>query len=83
MRFRRRRRTGAPHAVRTRTLLLIAAVCMAPIVASYTIYYFFPREPTANYGTLLPAGPAPAIAGVTPDGAPFALADLHGRWVPS
>ena len=63
-----------------RTLLLIAAVCMAPIVASYTIYYFFPREPTANHGTLLPAAPAPAIAGVTPEGAPFALADVRGRW---
>jgi hypothetical protein len=62
------------------TLLLIAAVCMAPIVASYMIYYFFPQEPTANHGALLPAAPAPAIAGVTREGAPFALADLHGRW---
>jgi hypothetical protein len=62
------------------TLMLIAAVCMAPIVASYTIYYFYPRTPTANYGTLLPAAPVPAISGVTPEGAPFAFADLHGRW---
>jgi len=62
------------------TLLLIAAVCLAPIVASYTIYYFYPREPTANYGTLLPAAPAPTITGATPDGSPFALTDLRGRW---
>lgn len=60
-------------------LLLIAAVCLAPIVASYTIYYLYPRDPSANYGTLL-AVPAPAIAGNAPAGAPFALSDLHGRW---
>jgi hypothetical protein len=62
------------------TLLLIAAVCLAPIVASYTVYYLFPREPAVNYGTLLPAAPAPAITGTTPDGSPFAVADLRGRW---
>jgi len=61
------------------TLFLIAAVCLAPIIASYTIYYFYPREAAANYGTLL-AVPAPAITGSTPAGAPFALSDLHGRW---
>ena len=62
------------------TLLLIAAVCLAPIIASYTIYYFYPRKAAANYGTLL-AVPSPAIAGSTPAGAPFALSDLHGHWV--
>ena len=61
------------------TLLLIAAVCLAPIVASYTIYYLYPREAAANYGALL-AVPAPALAGTTTAGAPFALSDLHGRW---
>ena len=62
------------------TLLLIAVVCIAPIVASYAIYYFFPRQPETNYGTLLPAAPAPAITGATPEGTPFALADQRGRW---
>ena len=64
-----------------RTLLLIAAVCIAPIVASYAAYYFFPRDAQVNYGTLLPTAPVPAIEGVRPDGAPFRLADLAGRWV--
>jgi len=64
-----------------RTLLLIAAVALAPIVASYTVYYLFPRAPGANYGTLLPTMPVPAIDGTRPDGAPFRLADLRGRWV--
>ena len=64
-----------------RTLLLIAAACVAPFVASYAIYYFYPRSAQANYGTLLPTGPAPQIVGTTADGAPFRLADLRGRWV--
>jgi len=63
------------------TLLLIAAVTLAPIIASYTIYYFFPREPAANYGTLLPTAPIPGIEGTRPDGSPFRLDELRGRWV--
>ena len=64
-----------------RTLLLIGAVGLAPIVASFAVYYFFPRSAEANYGTLLPTAPAPAIHGTMFDGAPFRLADLRGRWV--
>ncbi len=64
-----------------RTLLLIAAVTLAPVVASYTIYYLFPRESGANYGTLLPTAPAPAIHGRAQDGTAFRLEDLRGRWV--
>ena len=63
------------------TLLLIAAVTLAPIIASYTIYYFFPREPAANYGTLLPTAPISGIEGTQPDGSPFRLGELRGRWV--
>ncbi len=64
-----------------RTLVLIAALALAPIVASYVIYYAFPRQPGVNYGTLLPTVPAPAIEGVRDDGSPFRLEDLRGRWV--
>ena len=64
-----------------RTLLLIAAVTLAPVVASYTVYYLFPRESGANYGTLLPTAPVPAIQGTRLDGLPFRLEDLRGRWV--
>ena len=59
----------------------IAAVALAPIIASYAVYYFFPRTPTANYGTLLPTAPIPGIEGTRPDGSPFRLDDLRGRWV--
>jgi hypothetical protein len=42
-----------------RTLLLIALVAIAPVVASYVIYYWFPRDKQVNYGELL-ATPAPS-----------------------
>jgi cytochrome oxidase Cu insertion factor (SCO1/SenC/PrrC family) len=64
-----------------RTLLLIAAVAIAPVVASYVTYYFFPRDTQVNYGTLLPTAPAPAVEGVGEGGRPFRLADLKGKWV--
>ena len=64
-----------------RTLMWIAAVSLAPVVASYAVYYFFPREPAANYGTLLPTAPIAGIEGIRPDGTTFRLQELHGRWV--
>lgn len=64
-----------------RIVFLIAALALAPIVAAYVVYYLFPRQPAANYGTLLPTVPAPQIAGARADGATFRLDDLHGRWV--
>lgn len=63
-----------------RTLLLIALVCIAPVVASYSAYYWFPREKQVNYGELLPTRPAPEIEGMTPDGRSFHVADLRGKW---
>jgi hypothetical protein len=64
-----------------RTLLLIAAVTLAPVIASYSAYYLFPRSPEANYGTLFPTAPIEGIEGTRPDGARFRLEDLRGRWV--
>ena len=64
-----------------RVLVLLAAVCIAPVLASYAVYYLFPRTAAVNYGTLLPTAAAPAIEGTNADGAPFRLADLRGRWV--
>jgi cytochrome oxidase Cu insertion factor (SCO1/SenC/PrrC family) len=62
-------------------LVWIAFIALAPIVASYSVYYFFPRTPSANYGTLLPIAPIEGIVGSLPDGAPFRLDALRGRWV--
>jgi hypothetical protein len=63
-----------------RTLLLLAAIAIAPVVASYSVYYFFPREQRTNYGELL-ATVAPPLVGTRADGQPFALAQLRGKWV--
>ena len=63
-----------------RTLALMAAIALAPVLASYAIYYFAPRTAAVNYGTLL-AVPAPPISGTGRDGTPFSLADQRGRWV--
>jgi hypothetical protein len=64
-----------------RTLLLIAAVAIAPIIASYAAYYLFPRSPAANYGTLLPTAPIAGVEGMRADGSKFRLEDLRGSWV--
>jgi len=64
-----------------RTILLIGVIAIAPTLAAYAIYYFFPRKAEANYGTLLTTAAAPGIEGLAADGTPFRLADLRGRWV--
>lgn len=63
-----------------RPLVLIAIVCLAPIVAAYVAYYVFQRDSRTNYGVLL-VTPAPALAGVALDGKPLAVADFKGRWL--
>jgi hypothetical protein len=63
-----------------RRLVLILIVGIAPIVASYTLYWLGARSQQVNYGTLL-VTPAPHLRGVQLDGAPFALADLRRQWV--
>ena len=64
-----------------RTLMLLALICAAPVLASYVAYYWLRPEGRTNYGELLQAGPAPEIEGTRPDGAPFRLSELRGRWV--
>jgi hypothetical protein len=72
--------TRAGAARGRRTILLIAAACLAPVIASYAVYYFYPRSAQVNYGKLLPTAPAPPIRGSQDDGTPFRLEDLRGRW---
>jgi hypothetical protein len=64
-----------------RILILLAAITIAPVALSYAVYYWFPRDQQANYGTLLPIAPAPELNAVRMDGTRFRLADLRGRWV--
>lgn len=64
-----------------RTLLLIIAIGLAPIVASYAAYYWFTPSKRVNYGELLTTAPAPIVAGRDADGKAFSLAELRGKWV--
>ncbi len=64
-----------------RTLLLIAAIGLSPIIASYLAYYWLTPSKRVNYGELLETAPAPAIAGSDAEGRSFALTDLRGKWV--
>ncbi|WP_420373638.1 SCO family protein [Pollutimonas sp. H1-120] len=70
-------------------LFLIVAMCLAPVVFALLAYYvpslgLRPQEST-NYGALVqPQRPIPsaeALPLTTPDGQPFDLASLHGKWL--
>jgi hypothetical protein len=64
-------------------LWLIAAVCAAPILASYFWYYVVKPGASLNYGTLLDARkhPMPTVDSVTLDGKPEWLTAYKGKWV--
>ncbi len=78
-------------------LYLLFAVCLAPVAASYLVYYVFPPTGKSNYGTLIePQRPVPALEVVVvhpPKGSaaqsesPLAarqaqgLAAFKGQWV--
>jgi cytochrome oxidase Cu insertion factor (SCO1/SenC/PrrC family) len=64
-----------------RTLLMLALLCAAPVVASYAAYYWFRPVGQVNYGELLEARPAREIVGTLPDGEKFRLSDYRGRWL--
>ena len=74
---------GARRTVRGRWRLLgLAAVCAAPIAASYFTYYVVRPEGRRNYGELLePQRPLPLIAATALDGKPLPLAALRGQWL--
>ena len=63
------------------SLWLIIALTMAPVAASYLLYYFWQPEGRVNYGELI----EPRMLADSPltlvDGAPFRLSQLHGKWV--
>lgn len=69
------------RAVGRRTLLWLALLALAPIVASYAAYYFYTPTKRMNYGELVEPVIAAVATGVRPDGQPFALADVRGKWV--
>ena len=64
-------------------MLLILAVCIAPIVASYFTYYVIKPTARTNYGELIdPAQhPMPQLGAATLDGKPIALDACKGKWI--
>lgn len=64
-------------------LMLIVAVCAAPIIASYLTYYVIKPTGRTNYGTLLDPRnyPMPALGTTALDGKPQALSDFKGKWL--
>lgn len=70
------------HWRRFRTLYLLIAVCVAPVVASYLAYYVFTPTERTNYGLLIePQRPLPALALRALDGAAFDVKQLRGSWL--
>ena len=57
------------------------AICAAPVIAAWLVFFVFPPGALMNYGELIEARalsgtPLPAL-----DGRPFRLSELKGRWV--
>ncbi|WP_034297921.1 cytochrome c oxidase subunit I [Herbaspirillum sp. RV1423] len=77
---------GQPDPQRKRgrwKLLLVVAVCAAPLIASYLTYYVIKPESRTNYGTLIDPRqyPIPPLGTAGLDGKPAGLEDYKGKWV--
>ncbi|MCK9517148.1 MAG: hypothetical protein WCZ18_05805 [Ottowia sp.] len=63
-------------------LLLLALVFVAPVVASYYVYYVVRPAGRTNFGTLIdPQRAMPALVATNLDGEPVPLASLKGQWL--
>lgn len=63
------------------TLLLIAFVCVLPVVASYLAFYIWTPAKTTNYGTLLEPKSVAQEPMSALDGQAFSVGKLRGRWI--
>jgi hypothetical protein len=63
-------------------MLLVLAVCAAPVVVSYFTYYVIKPKGTRNYGDLIAEPkPLPSINGVDLNGKGVPLAQLRKQWL--
>ncbi len=63
-------------------MLLVLAVCAAPVIASYLTYFVIRPQGRSNYGELiLPTRGLPELALKNLDGAPVAASSLRGQWL--
>lgn len=75
---------SAPQKARGRwKLMLLLAVCAAPVIASYLSYYVFKPQGRTNYGTLLDPRqyPLPKLGSQTLDGKAQELDAFKGKWL--
>lgn len=63
------------------TLLLIAAVCVVPVLASYLAFYVWQPDKSTNYGALLEPRPVVQETLSSIDGEAFSPGQLRGRWI--
>ena len=78
--------SGEAGARRTRAgrwqMLLLAAVCAAPVIASYFLYYVVRPDSRRSFGELIePQREIPAAAATNLNGQPFDLTSLKGQWL--
>ena len=63
-------------------MLVVLAVCAAPVIASYVTYYLLQPSGRTNYGTLiLPTRSLPSLVLQQLDGTELAAASLRGQWL--
>ena len=64
------------------TLIVLLLVCVAPVLASYFVYYLVRPEARRNFGELIePQRPLPAVVGTGLDGRSSMLTALRGQWL--
>ena len=63
------------------SLWLLGALCAAPVVASYLVFYLAPPDTHSNYGELLATRPLPEARLQLVDGTAFELGRLKGKWL--
>jgi hypothetical protein len=77
-------RTPLPPAARRRarrTLLLLALVCVLPVLVSYLMFYVWQPQGRVNHGALLEPAPLPDSRLAGAGGQPaLSRATLQGRW---
>lgn len=63
-------------------MLLVLAVCAAPVLGSYFTYYVLRPAGRTNFGVLVePQRPLPELAAQSLDGKPVEMASLRGQWL--
>ena len=64
-----------------RTLWLILAVCVLPVIAATALYFWWTPTRFVNHGDLLEPVPLQQIALTRADGSQFRFSELSGQWL--